>query len=65
MGTVYKTVGTVKTYGSCNFCNRGKQKESGEGLTFPYEKVIAVHSKKNGSQFVRFCEKCFNELRNL
>ena len=65
MGTIYKTAGTVKSYGSCNFCRRGIPRKDGKGLDFPYEKVVAIWSNENGSPWVRFCEDCFNELKTL
>lgn len=45
--------------GACNFCNRGVLVETGDFLTYPYDRIYEVVGT---SVSVRFCPQCLAEL---
>jgi len=48
--------------GSCNFCNRGRLKDDGHGLEYPYDFVYEfIRSGGNGFK-ASICEDCLMEL---
>lgn len=55
------TESTVQQAGSCDYCDRGQNKDNeSPGILYPYEKVFVVEGKHISS---RFCEDCFQELQ--
>jgi hypothetical protein len=57
---------SVKSAGSCNFCNRGTLYNGGKSILRPYRKVWVVGSDHaNGGVVVRMCSDCAKTLRDI
>lgn len=52
--------GNIKELYSCNGCKRGKLKEDGRGMEYPYEHVTLI--EVIGSS-IRLCDECIKELK--
>lgn len=49
----------IEDHVSCHYCDKGRLKHSGYGLSYPYDKVIEVTGKTMSSNF---CEECYEAL---
>jgi hypothetical protein len=46
---------------NCNFCDKGKLKESGIGLLYPYKTVFTLKREGSGLK-ASICKDCMDEL---
>lgn len=53
------TRGNIKDLYSCNGCRRGKLKEQGIGMDYPYQQVTVIEAIQTS---IRLCDDCLKEV---
>jgi hypothetical protein len=51
--------GTIRQFGCCDFCNRGRLNTAGDNLLFPYKEVTKLNGRGTASVA---CDACLNAI---